>query len=542
MTQARVAPMFSFSVKGVLRVLTLTLLLAPSGVLSSSASPVLAGPIGKNCTSGSIHNGTATGRNITIAGVTFQSIFVMPRTPAGGGGGGEDDAGGNGGGGSKGKGRGKRGTTEEEEEEGEIGQGSGMEKMLVMLLQQMRKDKEEERKDREADRAEREEYRTHLAELMTRFTSTTPNQDSNLASPTAPVFNVSCESRTPPWAFDLKQFSGNAEDVQSHLAVCELAFDADLPRVLTNRQKILLSLKYCSEGAAKPWYDSCIASLSSGAWATRTWDEYKAQFTITFGDQFLTEEARRQLETTVKEPNESAGSFFLRYDNLRVKAGIASPIYDISCIQAVRLRLPYKLHKKIPNDVTSYDLFRQRVINEDNERREGDKADAHYTARTIALVRDPPPHVSKGSWRSTNPPAIRTPTLPTSTATIAPKTKGLSEWKFWTRGRNSQFGPRVRDFYSDSPLPKTTPLALPAPPTTTPSVTSTTEFNGICYKCGQHGHRRPECPNPAKTGKIAVMLETVAEALEEGGKPEYAEELIRMLEEVNEKDFGNGEL
>ncbi|KAF5335512.1 hypothetical protein D9611_012169 [Ephemerocybe angulata] len=432
---------------------------------------------------------------------------MPPRTRVGGGGGEEDDSGGSGG---KGKGKDRRGTTEEEEEEGEVEQGSGMEKMLVMLFQQMKKDREEERKDREADRAEREEYRTHLADLMGRFApSTPPNQDNVPAPPPAPVFNVNCESRTPPWAFDLKQFSGNAEDVQSHLAVCELAFDADLPRVLTNRQKILLSLKYCSEGAAKPWYDSCVASLSSGTWAAKTWDEYKAQFTITFGDQFLTDEARRQLETTVKDPNESASSFFLRYDNLRVKAGMASPVYDISCIQAVRLRLPYKLHKKVGVDVTSYEMFRQRVINEDNERREGDKADAHYTARTNALVRDPPPHIAKGSWRSTNPPAIRTPTLPTSTATIAPKT---------------------------------TPLALPAPPTTTPSVASTTEFNGICYKCGQHGHRRPECPNPAKTGKIAVMLETVAEALEEGGKPEYAEELIRMLEEVNEKDFGNGEL
>ncbi|KAF6765637.1 hypothetical protein DFP72DRAFT_868272 [Ephemerocybe angulata] len=382
-----------------------------------------------------------------------------------------------------------------------------MEKLLVMMLQQMRKDREEERKDREADRAEREEYRTHLADLMDRFSSNaSPNQDDPPIPPPVPVFNVNCEARTPPWAFDLKQFSGSAEDVQSHLAVCELAFDADLPRVLTNRQKILLSLKYCSEGAAKPWYDSCVASLSSGAWATKTWQEYKAMFTVTFGDQFLQDDARRQLETTVKDPNESAASFFLRYDNLRVKAGIASPFYDVSCIQAARLRLPHKLVRKIGNDVISYDLFRQRVINEDNERREGDKADAHYAARTNALLKDIPPHLSKGSWRSSNPPAIRTPALPTPTATIAPKEA---------------------------------PLALPAPPA--PAVSTATEFTGICYKCGQRGHRRPECPNPAKATKISVVLDKVVDALEEGGREEYAEELVRALSEAD-ADFGDGEL
>ncbi|KAF5319108.1 hypothetical protein D9611_014118 [Ephemerocybe angulata] len=43
----------------------------PTSVWSipSSSSPILAGPIGKDCTIGSIHEGTPTGKNITIAGV-----------------------------------------------------------------------------------------------------------------------------------------------------------------------------------------------------------------------------------------------------------------------------------------------------------------------------------------------------------------------------------------------------------------------------------------------------------------------------------------
>ncbi|KAF6744194.1 hypothetical protein DFP72DRAFT_1078901 [Ephemerocybe angulata] len=388
-------------------------------------------------------------------------------------------------------------------------QASGTEKLLVSLFQQMQKDKEEERKDREADRAEREEYRTHLAELMDRLHQTPAAPPNPMQPPPAPVFNVSCDARAPPWAFELKQFSGKPEDAQSHLAVCELAFDAEA-RLLTDRQKILLSLKYCSEGSAKLWYDQCIAALTSGAWLGRTWEEYKVQFIVTFGDQYLKDEARRQMELEVKGLDESAAAFFLRYDNLRVKAGMASPIYDVASIEAVRHRLPRKLVRKIGAEVTSYEIFRQRVINEDNERREGERADAHYDARTN-ITKDAPPHITKASWRSNNPPAVRASNS-TSTGTFRTATPAL-------------------------PAP-TVPLALPAPN----AVSSTAEFTGICYKCGERGHRRPECPNPPKSGKIAVVLERVAEVLGKGGRDDYAEELIRAMNEMTEEDFGRGEL
>ncbi|KAF6744573.1 Alpha/Beta hydrolase protein [Ephemerocybe angulata] len=54
--------------------------LLPLGALSlpstDHTSPVLAGPIGKNCTIGSIHEGTPTGKNITIGGVP--TYFAAP--------------------------------------------------------------------------------------------------------------------------------------------------------------------------------------------------------------------------------------------------------------------------------------------------------------------------------------------------------------------------------------------------------------------------------------------------------------------------------
>ena len=54
------------------------------------------------------------------------------------------------------------------------------------------------------------------------------------------------------------------------------------------------------------------------------------------------------------------------------------------------------------------------------------------------------------------------------------------------------------------------PNPPPAPPSTRPSL-STAERqrrrqDNLCLNCGQAGHRAAQCPNPAKTGRLAFTL------------------------------------
>ena len=335
-----------------------------------------------------------------------------------------------------------------------------------------------------------------------------------------PHFTVNCSATHPVWKTDLKAFSGEARDVQTHLATCELMFKAERTP-LTDEQKILVSLKHCTEGVPREWYENCIHLMSSGAWDGKTWEEYKTSFMNTFGDPFLTAEGNRLLSSAVQRKDETTARFLMRFDGYRSMAGQMDAMFDLAMIRMLRDRLPPKVIAKVGDHIVNYEEFKAIVIKQDSKLRESERSSKHFESLRALDV-------------ATNAPPTQTPTSSTR------------RLPFFTRTSTTNTGSQTTPTNTSTTagIPTATPTTAPAPAST--NVTATTPAPTplsmiTCFNCGQRGHKKVECPQPACGGRIGMVLEEAAEALVLSGNEECAANLVQVLTDADDKDFPTGE-
>lgn len=240
-------------------------------------------------------------------------------------------------------------------------------------------------------------------------------------------------------------------------------FDSQLTSFPTSESKIRYTLTFLT-GNASNWRKLLLKDVTNGHFSFNSWDSFEKRFRDTFGNPHLVEEAHRKL-WTIKQGQRTSEDFFLKFEEIRLEAGLCEQSLIMFLQAALRSPLLDEVLRCDPQPST-YSEWKTAILKADHNQRNSTATRSFHSNTSSQLF----------SHRPNNP------------------------FPFCPRQTTSSTNPQLQQQPSSTTVDN-------KPKTAIPSYSNTVPKAKTCWKCGKVGHISKDCLENSANPKVRALFD-----------------------------------